>query len=242
MKTQKKTMAMIAICILTLGINSCQEKKSNQTEETEITGDKLDLEPLKKKILTESKNFSNSNVSKNFTANNQIPQTRNELEKMRTIVQIYDGSTNVGITLAGFGGAKLGKSEKSMNVYYLETKVVVNGTDSIVYGCGYSIHYLFKKVEGGIDISNIPNVAASAQLKSNKTQVFYSMQTYGAIGKSLAKFFKPTVNKNFNVEGFGVMQSSIDGIHNILTDDQLSVGVTYKPEMIKFIKPYELQQ
>jgi hypothetical protein len=50
------------------------------------------------------------------------------------------------------------------------------------------------------------------------------------------------VNKNFDVEGFGLMQSSIDGIHNVLGDTTLSKSVKFTPEILKFVKPYELNQ
>lgn len=174
--------------------------------------------------------------------NNDIPEDRDDLNKMRTVFKMFNGKQNAGITLPGFGGLKLGKDESSLSIYYVETKVVHDEADSIVYGCGYSIHYLFRKVERGISVENIPSVAASAQLNGNKTQVFYSLQTYGIKGNVLVKFFKPTVNKTFDVEGFGIMQASIDGIHQILADTALSKTLKFEPEILKFIKPYELEQ
>ena len=170
---------------------------------------------------------------------NQIPKKREDLNKMRTVVKIFNGKDNAGITLPGFGGLKLGKEETSLSVYYIETKVV---DSSIVYGCGYSVHYLFKKVEKGINVANIPCVAASAQLNSNKTEVVYSIQTYGIKGNNLVKYFKPTINKPFDVEGFAVIQSSIDGIHNILGDSVLSETLKFEPEILKFVQAYELEQ
>ena len=171
-----------------------------------------------------------------------IPRNRSDMKNMRTVVKVYNGKDSAGITLSGFGGLALGKDESSLNVYYIETNVVNTGNDSVVYGCGYSVHYLFKKVEKGISIDNIPCIAASAQLNSSKTQVFYSLQTYGMKGVNLVKFFKPTVNKPFNVEGFGVMQSSIDGIHAIIGDAALSETVTFEPEILKFVNASELEQ
>ncbi|HEX2920831.1 MAG TPA: hypothetical protein VHO50_06685 [Bacteroidales bacterium] len=167
-----------------------------------------------------------------------IPESRNDLEKMRMVVKIYDGDHNAGLTIPGFGGVKLENKESNVNVYYIETGVY---NDS-VYGCGYSLHYLFKRVKNGIAIDNLPNVAASVQLNNNKTRVYYSMQTYGMIGDNLVEYFKPTINKNFNVEGYGIMQSSIDGIHNVLQDSSLYKSVRFKPELLKFIKVEDLEQ
>ncbi len=238
MSTKNKFLTVITLFAITL-ITSCSSNPQSES----LTGDNLELTGLTK-ILTDNdmnKELFIPDSTAQSLLSNQIPLNRDDLNKMRTVVKIFNGKENAGVTLPGFGGLKLGEEESSLNVYYIETKVVNNQTDSVVYGCGYSIHYLFKKVERGISVDNIPSVAASAQLNSKKTQVFYSLQTYGMKGTNLVKFFKPTVNKNFNVEGFGIMQSAIDGIHNILGDTTLSKTVKFEPEILKFIKPYELE-
>lgn len=182
-------------------------------------------------------------VGKNISeVKSKIPLSREPLDKMRVVITLYNGSNSAGFTIPGFGGMKLGKDETNLNAYYIETKVVVNNSDSVVYGCGYSIHYLFKRVKRGVDISNLPIVAASVQLDSKKTYVLYSLQTYGIRSLNLVKYFKPTINKSYDVEGFGVVQSSIDGIQNILGDSVLSKSVKFTPELLKFIKPYQLEQ
>ena len=238
MTNRNKILTVTVIFAITI-ISSC----SNEQQES-LTGDNLELTSLAK-ILTDNDFIKESFVSDSLfqpPVSALIPKNREDLTKMRTVVKFFNGKENAGVALPGFGGLKLGKDESSLNVYYIETKVVNTPTDSVVYGCGYSIHYLFKKVEKGISVDNIPSVAASAQLNSKKTQVFYSLQTYGMRGASLVRYFKPTVNKNFNVEGFGIMQSSIDGIHNIMGDTTLSKTVKFEPEILKFIKPYELGQ
>lgn len=237
MPTKIKIVTVVTLYAITL-LFSC----STNVEES-MSGESLELSTLGT-ILTETKNLDDSfQVETSLSStDNKIPQNRDDLNKMRTVVKVFNGKNDAGISLPGFGGLKLGKDESSLNVYYLETKVVNNAADSVVYGCGYSIHYLFKKVERGVSVDNIPSVAASAQLNSQKTQVFYSLQTYGMKGNNLVKYFKPTINKSFNVEGFGIMQSSIDGIHNILGDPVLSKSVKFEPEILKFITPYELSQ
>lgn len=235
MPTKIKIVTVVTLYAITL-LFSC----STNVEES-MSGESLELSTLGT-ILTETKNLDDSfQVETSLSStDNKIPQNRDDLNKMRTVVKVFNGKNDAGISLPGFGGLKLGKDESSLNVYYLETKVVNNAADSVVYG--YSIHYLFKKVEREVSVDNIPSVAASAQLNSQKTQVFYSLQTYGMKGNNLVKYFKPTINKSFNVEGFGIMQSSIDGIHNILGDPVLSKSVKFEPEILKFITPYELSQ
>jgi len=230
-------ISVLALSVLIIG---CSE---NSIKEESIYGDEINVENFSKILALEyvlSDSLNNNMLFKTISSLSEIPTTRNELGDMRTVTKIYYGKKNGGITVPGFGGLKLGKKEANVNVYYIEAKVVNNDSDSIVYGIGYSMHYLFKKVKKGLSLSNIPVIAASAQIESSKTQVFYSLQTYGIRGINLVKYFKPTVNKNFDVEGFGVMQSSIDGIHNVLGDSTLSKSVTFRPRILKFVKPYEL--
>lgn len=242
MTSKNKFMILTALIAGTI-ITGCSNEQSES-----LDGSSLDLTSLSKKFSYEKLNPENKSivldtvVMNPLVVTNQIPQDRDDLEKMRMVVKMYNGKDNTGISVPGFGGVKLGKEESSISAYFIETKVVNNSNDSIVYGCGYSIHYLFKKVEKGVSVDNIPSVAASAQLSSKKTQVFYCLQTYGISGNNLVKYFKPTINKNFNVEGFGIVQSSIDGIHNILGDTTLSKAVKFKPEILKFVRPYELEQ
>ncbi len=187
-------------------------------------------------VETNQVGFSEQSIS------NSIPKTRDELNSIRTVVKIYNGEDDAGISIPGFGDLKLGKKETSFNVYYVETKIVKRQSDTVVYGVGYSTHYLFKKLKKGLDISNLASVAASAQLQSNKTSVYYSLQTFGVKSLELVNYFKPQVNSNFDVEGFGVIQSSIDGIHNVLADSLLSKRTQFTPMELKFVEASDLQQ
>lgn len=203
-----------------------------------VQGDMLDLNGFVEKNYSPTSLDSMEFISKQPVADcTSVPLTRDDLSNMRTVVQIYTGNRNAGLTVPGFGGIQLGTGESNLNVYYIESKVV----DTSVYGIGYSVHYLFKKVKKGLDISNIPSICASVQLESSKTQVLYSLQSYGMKGINLVRYFKPTLNKNFDVEGFGVMQSSIDGIHNVLGDTVLSKTVKFTPEILNFVKPNDLK-
>lgn len=200
----------------------------------------VNKEELKKSVQLDGvfENF----IKKTNMNSTTIPLKRDSLENMRTVVKVYNGKDNVGISVPGFGDLKLGKEEINLNVYYVETKVVEAAhKKNIVYGIGYSAHYLFKKVKKGLDVSKLPYVAASVQMESDRTQVFYSLRTYGMKSVNLVKYFKPVVNKSFDVEGFGIMQSSIDGIHNVMGDTILSKSVTFTPEVLKFINPKDLE-
>ncbi len=204
-----------------------------------IPGNQIDLKSLQKQ-------FTETNESKALyeskTALDTIPRSRDDLSSMRTVVKVYSGEHNAGLTVPGFGGVRLGKSETNLNIYYVESRLVKTATDTVVYGIGYSTHYLFRKLKKGIDVSNLASVAASAQLESNKTSVYYSLQTFGVKSIGLVSYFKPQVNSNFDVDGFGVIQSSVDGIHHVLSDSLLSRRTSFEPMELKFITPADLQQ
>lgn len=163
---------------------------------------------------------------------NKVPTTREELDDMKMVTKIYNGKTDAGMTIPGFGGIKLGKEESNLNLYYLETKKV----DTITYGIGYSMHYHFKKTKKGIDLSKLSQVAASVALDKGKTEAFFSIQSYGIRSLNLVNYWKPQVNRSFDVEGFSIVQSSIDGIQNILGDTLLSKSVKFTPQVLDFIK------
>ncbi|WPU99204.1 hypothetical protein SNE26_24635 [Mucilaginibacter sp. cycad4] len=169
------------------------------------------------------------------------PTTREELDNYKTVIKIYNGKDQAGVSVPGFGGLKLEKEEISYNVYYVEPKIVVCNNIEKVYGVGYSYHLLIKKLKKGLSIDKLPYIAANVQLESGKTQVYYSLQSYGITGIPIVKFFKPVVNKPYDVEGFNIMQSSIDGVHGFLGDSTLSKQLTFRPQELSFIKPEDLR-
>ncbi|GAA4274379.1 hypothetical protein U6A24_15515 [Aquimarina gracilis] len=224
----------LLLAILFIVIYSCKNEEKQDFD----FGDELELNSFIEKFSTKSiESFAVDSLLTTSTT----PKTRAELEGMRTVVKIYDGKQNAGIKVPGFGGLTLGRKQSNMNVYFVETKIVETPTDTTVYGIGYSIHYLFSKVKRGIDITNLASVAASAQLQSNKTSVSFSLQSFGIVGKDLGKFFKPEVNSNFDVDGFGVIQSKIDGIHNVITDSILASRTKFTPEKLYFISSEDLR-
>ena len=229
--------------------------KEDLSNENSIDGTDLDLSSLvdqlsnyttpensnsifKSELISDESN----DIKRTKSPANEIPKEREDLQSIRTVVRSFNGSTDVGIPVPGFGGIRLGKKEACLSSYYVEGKAVDTKDGPVVYGCGYSIHYLFKKVSGGISINNIPAISASVQLEKNKTEVYYSLQSYGIIGQNLVKFFKPNVNKIFDVEGFGDVQSSIDGIQNVLGDPILSKTVRFNPVILNFAKAFDLEQ
>jgi len=252
MKDKAASIAILLSCGLLLfgcpqnKINKESANSSNSTEESDITlGSNVDLKKLTNALnivvagdgTKPAEAGSRSSVG---DGPSDIPLTRSKLSDLRTVVKVLDGKKSAGVSVPGFGGITLGQDEKSLSVYYIETKSVIRSADTAVYGIGYSVHYLFKKVKRGVGVDKLPVVAASVQLDGNKTQVYYSLQTYGIAGAPLVKHFRPVINKPFDVEGFGIMQSSIDGIHNVLSDSLLAAHVRFKPQHFRNIKASDL--
>ncbi len=233
---RKKSLCVLyGIMMAIVGCNQIQNAESEAFDDivfgTDIALDTLAQSLTEKAILTDK-----PLLMQNFAS---IPKSREELENMKVVVKVFEGNKNAGIKIPGFGGLTLKKNQSNLNIYYLETKVV-GAEDQDVYGIGYSAHYLFNKVKKGISISNLAKVAASAELQRGKTSVFYSLQSYGIRSGALSKFFKPTVNRDFDVEGFGLIQSSLDGIHNVLSDSTLSSKTKFTPVKMSFIAPEDL--
>lgn len=174
-------------------------------------------------------------------SDSELPSTREDLSSMRTVVKIFNGQTDAGITIPGFGGLTLGSNESSLSIYYIESRVIDTPEGEKVYGVGYSTHYLFKRLKRGIDVSDLASVAASVQLQNTRSSVYYTLQTFGISSLDLVGYFKPTVNAVFDVEGFGVIQSSIDGIHSILSDEELSERARFEPVELEFVNPADLK-
>lgn len=185
-------------------------------------------------VIYENSNESQSPKYTSLKLAGDINITRNDLTSLKTIIKIFDGNKNAGMKIPGFGNLALGKKETNLNVYYLETKKINYNNKEVLVGIGYSIHYLFKKLKSGVQInsSNLKNIAAQVELDNRKTQVVYSMESYGITGKSFAKYFKPIVDRDFDIEGFTISQNALDGMHKIITGEINDSDIKYTPEIL----------
>jgi len=234
MKIFKSALFLIGITAILIQV-SCQEQK----DENDVSNlNSLNFDALSASMKTDIKSFSidNSMLKGNSAPIFGPPTSRNELSDMKCAVKVLTGSKNAGVAVPGFAGLTLGKDESCLSAYYVET---ATDGDS-VYGIGYSVHYLFRKLKKGLSLTNLPQIAASVQLESKKTEVVYAIQTYGIKSLTLVNSFKPVVNQNFDVDGFALMQSKIDGIHNVLSDSILSAHATFTPKLLD-LRPTELK-
>lgn len=230
-----------------LCLNSCAKKLETSDFQfgdelnLSVLADSLSIDDLSWKIMDSLTKVHEFNGNSSLDEGG-IPKLRTDLSNMKVVQKIYDCNRHFGIKIPGFPGLTLDKKQSNLNVYYIETKVVETDADTSVYGIGYSVHYLFNKVKKGIDIKNLASVAASAQLQRDKTSVYYSMQSYGIWSRDMAKYFKPQINVDFDVKGYGVVQTNINGIHNILTDSVLSSKTKYTPEKLYFVAADDVRQ
>lgn len=194
-----------------------------------------DLESKKSvEVIYKNSNESQSPKYTQLKLSDDINITRDDLTSLKTIIKIFDGNKNAGMKVPGFGNLTLGKRETNLNVYYLETKKINYNNKEVLVGIGYSIHYLFKKLKSGVQVnsSNLKNIAAQVQLDNTKTQVVYSMESYGITGKSFSKYFKPIIDRDFDIEGFTISQNALDGMHKIISGDINDSDIKYKPEIL----------
>lgn len=154
---------------------------------------------------------------------------------LKKVIRIYNGVNQAGISIPGFGGITLGKKEQCLIAYFINFKKNIINKDTVIYGYGYSVHFLFKKVKRGISITDLASLAASAQLDRSKTQISYTLQTYGITGTILTEFFKPDFNIDYDVQGYASIQSSAEGIHKILSNPDLLKKVEINPEPLNFL-------
>ncbi len=75
-----------------------------------VTGDRVDLTFLERQLR--ERDIQGTRAAERAVSES-VPQNRDELNSMRTVVKIYDGEQDAGLTVPGFGGITLGKQESS---------------------------------------------------------------------------------------------------------------------------------
>ena len=119
-----KTHLHVCLVAIALIYSGCQAKSDDI-----IVGKSLNLSKLAQSLSTVA---AGSGKTPLVSSPNEAPRTRDELGDMKTVVQVYDSSNIGNLTVPGFGSLKLGKDEKNLNVYYIESKVVVNGNHKLI--------------------------------------------------------------------------------------------------------------
>ena len=132
--------------------------------------------------------------------------------------------------MPGTDTLKLKENAQNLNVYNLQPKLVVTNNDTVIYGIGYSVHYVFNKIKDDLDKSDLANIAASAQLEPDATQAIYSILTYGI--ESEDADIMPQQNKTFNVKEYGDLQAEIASLKHVLGDSTNMAHLNFVPEKI----------
>lgn len=201
------------------------ESKSPELYQLVFEIDNLtNLEEINKSLL------NRRTISLADSLNATYPTSRNHLDSgLKTYYALYDGKKDAGIKVP-FLNTNLGKEEKLIQTYYLETKKVNIDNEEKIYGCGYSLVLHIVKHKKGLNISDLPSLAASVQLNNNKNQVFYSLETHGITGQEIVKYFNPIINEKFDVGGFAEMKKNIFGLHKALSDTLISKKLKFTPQ------------
>tara|TARA_R110002020_G_scaffold387546_1_gene598306 strand:+ start:110700 stop:111491 length:792 start_codon:yes stop_codon:yes gene_type:complete len=253
-----QTKRLIPLLLLFLCLASCENKENSNMEPAveydaadEADSKEMDLAALKSKILQESKSSIEYAEDKkdnhygytsttdwdilkeegdSLLIGNTAPTKREELGGRRTVVTLFKGDESEGRIVPGTDTLELKENAQNLNVYNLQPKLVVMNNDTVVYGIGYSVHYVFNKIKDDLDKSDLANIAASAQIDPDETKATYSILTYGI--ESEDADIMPHQNKTFNVKEYGDLQAQIASLRYVLGDSTNMAKLKFSPEKI----------
>ena len=219
-----QTKRLIPLLLLFLCLASCENKENSNMEPAveydaadEADSKEMDLAALKSKILQESK----SSI--------EYAEDKKDNHYGYTSTTDWDILKEEGDSLL-IGTLELKENAQNLNVYNLQPKLVVMNNDTVVYGIGYSVHYVFNKIKDDLDKSDLANIAASAQIDPDETKATYSILTYGI--ESEDADIMPHQNKTFNVKEYGDLQAQIASLRYVLGDSTNMAKLKFSPEKI----------
>ncbi len=210
----QKFLFLIAACLLFVACNptggNSNNENNGQTEEglPEIDTKEYKLPDVKKC---------------------QKPQTVRELSGgMQKL--FYQVNTDNSASLALFGGAsglKIGKKEIVVIVDFMQYKDL-NCEEKARYGVGVRLFLHIKKAFKGLDLNNLPHLAANVQL--GKASVQYVIRTIGVTGDKINALIPRSATNNFDVDGYANVVSAVDKIQSLIKDG--IDGVVIDPQLI----------
>lgn len=161
------------------------------------------------------------------------PETVRELSSGMQKV-FYQVNSDNAASLSLFGGAsgiRIGKKETVVIVDFMQYKDM-NCEEKARYGVGVRLFLTIKKSYKGLDVNNLPQVAASAQL--GKATVQYKLMTIGITGPKINDLIPRSATNVFDVEGYANVVSAVDKIQNLIKDN--IDGVVIDPQLIPLVE------
>lgn len=175
-------------------------------------------------------NSNNSNVNEEIplevkTQEYKLPEVE-KCNKPKTVRELSSGmqklfyqvNSDNSASLSLFGGAaglKLGKKEIIVIVDFTQYKDL-NCEEKARYGVGVRLFLKIKKAFNGLDLNNLPHLAANVQL--GKVSVEYRIQTLGITGDKINDLIPRSAVNNFDVDGYATVVNAVDKIQRLIRD------------------------
>jgi len=160
----------------------------------------------------------------------QKPRTVKELSGgMQKVFYMFNADNAKNLSLfGGATGTKIGKKESIVIVDFMQHKDLNDCDEPTRYGLGVRLFLKVKKASRGIDLNNLPQLAASVQL--GKASVQYTLQTIGVTGDKINALIPRSATNSFDVEGYAGVVNAVDKIQSLIKDGV--DGVVIDPQLV----------
>lgn len=145
---------------------------------------------------------------------------------MKKVFYQFTAKNGGNLSLFGMGNLSLGKKEVMVIVDFLQYKDQGCSGTNVRYGAGARLFLHIKKVQGGIQVTDLPKLAAGVEY--GKASVTYSIEVIGLTGEKIRAALPAT--GDFNVEAYGKVISAVDKIQALASDG--IDGVHVEPQII----------
>jgi len=213
---------LILIALLTF-VFACDNNNSNEINIENYSAELIPETALKEYILPEPE--KTKEVQKC-----QKPQTVKELSGgMQKIFYMFNANNSTNLSLFGGGtGVKIGKKESVVIVDFMQHKDLADCEAPTRYGVGVRLFLKIKKANRGINLQNLPQLAANVQL--GKATVQYNLKTIGITGDKINALIPRSATNTFDVEGYAGVINAVDKIQGLIKDG--IEGVIIDPQLI----------
>lgn len=174
-------------------------------------------------LVTEEKNYYKPDPNNTCS----VPSNMRELSSgMKKVFYQFTSNNSANLKLFGLTNANLGKKEVIVIVDFMQYKDNNCNNEKIRYGVGARLFLNIKKVQGGINVTDLAKLAAGVEY--GKAAVTYSIEVIGLTGDKI-KSALPN-SGDFNVEAYAKVISAVDKIQTLASDKE--EGVYINPQVI----------
>jgi hypothetical protein len=145
---------------------------------------------------------------------------------MKKVFYQFTAKNAANLSLFGMGKLNLGKKEVMVIVDFMQYKDVSCSGAPVRYGVGARLFLHIKKLQGGIQVTDLTQLAAGVEL--GKASITYSIEVVGLTGDKIRASLPGT--GDFDVEAYGKVISAVDKIQMLASDQE--EGIFVDPQVI----------